>query len=347
MSDSYVGHNTPASYTTSSHEAKNSFQVYKGPVVKKDATSTAPTLLLQIPKSKGEDEADTLETGLGSKGSKTISLFSKEETKTIAKETKEQKICKDIVLSSSDKFIQQLKAMKFPSLHAVFSRHETISQYQKASVSANSYKKTSVYYKFQKTLDESRKKFAKESTKLQTVIIGLEDLLIHFTREREDPSQIELQIGEAPEDLGSVFFFVRPFMHEFLAYISSKYEVIVFCSGSSLYCDIVLDYIESSSKYFAHRVYNTYVMFEHDNHSVKYYKFLLSPERTPANTLIADISAEVFALELNSGITTSPYREMNLADRELLVLANTIDKTIETGNVSLTIEELLNIELSP
>ena len=135
-----------------------------------------------------------------------------------------------------------------------------------------------------------------------------------------------------------VYLSLRPFLYQFLDYISEKYEIIVYCNGSAIYCNRILDYIERNKKYFAHRLYNTHVLFENSSFSVKYYDFLFHPTRTTENTVIVETHVATYLLNLYSGIPVAPYKGDNPDDVELARLAKYLTSLAKCEDISLEIK---------
>ena len=130
---------------------------------------------------------------------------------------------------------------------------------------------------------------------------------------------------------------MRPYAYEFLDYVSKKYEIIVFCNGSDLYCKPVLDYIEKERLYFAHRAYGSYVLFENPTFSVKYYDFLMCDGRDSNNSVIVDSHVGTFCLRIANGVPVLPYSDTEKGDEELIGLAKCLDELAISANISAAI----------
>ena len=126
-------------------------------------------------------------------------------------------------------------------------------------------------------------------------------------------------------------------MREFLNQVSEKYEIIVFCSGSSLYCKPVLNYIEEEKKIFSHRLYNSHVLFDNSSFAVKYYDFLLSEGRTVDNLVIVEVNPASYSLIMCSGIPIAPYKVSQTNDQELARLANYLEFLASSSSIHQTI----------
>ena len=123
----------------------------------------------------------------------------------------------------------------------------------------------------------------------------------------------------------------RPYLKDFLEFIASRFELIVFCKGSELCYKPILDYLEANMKYFSHRLYGNYVLFDNQYSSVKYYDFLLTYGRTKENTIIVDSGVNTYCLNLYNGIPTSSF--INQHDVELISLAKYLEEIKEVANV--------------
>lgn len=121
-------------------------------------------------------------------------------------------------------------------------------------------------------------------------------------------------------------------MLEFLDFLSESFELIVFCSGSELYCSPVLDAIEAKRKYFAYRLYGSHVLFENQKFSVKYYDFLMAGSRSVQDTIIVDCDVGTYCLNLSNGVPVSPF--VTGSDFELVHLAKYLEGMRDAKDVS-------------
>ena len=124
-----------------------------------------------------------------------------------------------------------------------------------------------------------------------------------------------------------------------MEYVSKKYEIVIFCGGSQLYCTPVLNFIEEKRKYFAHYISNDYVLFDNANFTVKYYDFLLHKPRTLKNTVIMESHVATYSLLLYSGIPVSIYKSICIADKELIEIAKFLDILAESEDINKTIRQ--------
>ena len=125
----------------------------------------------------------------------------------------------------------------------------------------------------------------------------------------------------------------RPHLFDFLESVTKQYEVIVYCAGSQLYCSHVLDYIERDKQYFAHRLYNTHVLFESAQYSIKYYDFLLSKPRSRDNTVIVETAVSTYSLLLYNGLPIEPFTTYLPDQDQLMWLASYLDQLARLPSV--------------
>ena len=124
-----------------------------------------------------------------------------------------------------------------------------------------------------------------------------------------------------------------------------RYEIIVFCNGSSAYCKPILDYIEKENKYFAHRIYSEHVLFDNSLYSVKFYDYLLTDGRTDDNTVIAEVNAATYIMKMKIGIPVTPRNALMQNDIELIYLAKYLDKLANCSSIVQEISASLNTAL--
>ncbi len=128
-------------------------------------------------------------------------------------------------------------------------------------------------------------------------------------------------------------------MHDFLEFVCDRFEVVVFCKGSELSCSPVLDAIEGGCKrrFFAHRLYSDYVLFDNPAFSVKYYDILLKDGRRLAkDVVIVDSNVGAYCLDLYNGVPIYPYSGAE-TDRQLVALAKCLEELKKCEDVPDTI----------
>ena len=127
-----------------------------------------------------------------------------------------------------------------------------------------------------------------------------------------------------------------------MEHISLNYEIIVYCNGSSLYCKPVLDYIERDNTYFAHRLYQTHILFENSSYAVKLYDFIFSEGRNEDNTVIVEANVATYLLNMHSGVPISPFDPSKTNDMEFIRIAKYLDKLATCPSITKEIQSCLN-----
>ena len=93
-----------------------------------------------------------------------------------------------------------------------------------------------------------------------------------------------------------------------------------------MYCVPVLDYIEKKKPYFAYRLFNSHVIFENADFSVKFYDFLFSKERKIDSCVIVESKMPTYSLCVNCGIPISPFVHNSKIDEDLIHLAHYLNE---------------------
>ncbi len=126
---------------------------------------------------------------------------------------------------------------------------------------------------------------------------------------------------------------IRPHLYAFLDHVAQSYELIVYCSGSRLLCEPVLNLFEKEKHYFAHRVYGEHKLAETAGNAVKFYDFLLTGVRSGVNTVIVDSSVSTFATAAYCGVPVAPFLGDSGDDLELIKLGRYLDVLLQCKSV--------------
>ncbi len=178
------------------------------------------------------------------------------------------------------------------------------------------------------------------------MVLGLEDTLAAMSTSPLEEYDAELPVVDRGITLGSVFVKLRPYLYEFLEYIAPQYEIIVFCNGSPLYCKPILDFLEKDRTYFAHRIYDSHVLFENPSYAVKYYDFLISKDRSLDNLVAVEAHVQTFALLMACGVPIEPFGSMKKEDEELVKLGKYLDELADVESINMKIKDTVNSTLA-
>ncbi|KII63201.1 CTD small phosphatase-like protein [Thelohanellus kitauei] len=92
----------------------------------------------------------------------------------------------------------------------------------------------------------------------QCLVVDLDETLIHSALLKPLPySKPDYEFTlEIKDEAKRIYLYCRPFLQEFLAYIKTRYECVIFTAGIEIYADVVLDYIDPD-RVFTHRLYRS------------------------------------------------------------------------------------------
>ena len=178
-----------------------------------------------------------------------------------------------------------------------------------------------------------------------TLVIGLEETLAFMSTSPFDNYDAELPVIDHDIMFGKVFVKLRPHAIEFLEYVSNKFEIIVFCSGSAIYAKPILDFIEIDKQYFSHRIYGTHLLFENPAYPIKFFEFLFGNGRSYDNTVLVEAHVQTFSLWVACGVPIKPFVGADEADNELIKLSKYLNKLITVKSIHKEIKSLISTSM--
>lgn len=98
------------------------------------------------------------------------------------------------------------------------------------------------------------------------------------------------------------------------------FEIVVLTASESDYADIILDFIESNNKYFAHRIYKDQCIVKEDFYLFKNLN-VLTYNRNLKDIVIVDNSVKNFALFICNGLPIVEFTGSE-TDQELCKITN-------------------------
>lgn len=158
----------------------------------------------------------------------------------------------------------------------------------------------------------------KRSKKMKTLILDLDETLVHCSENMDKNYDIKTKIkftGGEILDCGVNF---RPFAPQFLKYISKIYEIVVFTASHSCYANSILNLLDPSNNHITFRIFRDSCLETEENIFVKDLRIFAN--RKMKNMLIVDNACYSYAGQIENGIPIVPYFE-GKEDRELLELA--------------------------
>ena len=152
---------------------------------------------------------------------------------------------------------------------------------------------------------------AKKSNKQYTLVLDLDETLIHF---KPNPNN---------EESGTIK--IRPYLMEFLEKIKDYYELVVFTAATQEYADPIINALETNKKYFDYRLYRKHTIII-DNDFVK---DLSKLGRDMSKTIIVDNMEQNYKLQKNNGITIRPFWGKDNEDTALVDLLDILIKIVD------------------
>ena len=151
----------------------------------------------------------------------------------------------------------------------------------------------------------------KKSTKQYTLVLDLDETLIHF---KPNPNN---------EESGTIK--IRPFLMEFLEKIKNYYDLVVFTAATQEYADPIINALDPNNKYFDYRLYRKHTIII-DNDFVK---DLSKLGRDMSKIIIVDNMEQNYKLQKNNGITIRPFWGKDNEDTALSDLLEILIKIAE------------------
>ena len=159
-------------------------------------------------------------------------------------------------------------------------------------------------------------------------------MLAYKAESADDYIQMEGENGGPSIEMSITY---RPFLHEFLEDVKSKFELIIYSSIGDKQLREILNCIEKKKKYFSYSFGETFCLFANISSSVKCLDFLLS-NRTPADIIVIESTAKALPLSTDNLIPVAMYEGSN-EDIELVKLASLLDSLSTQKDVPATIKK--------
>lgn len=233
--------------------------------------------------------------------------------------------------------MERVYDIKFNHIEASLNRQNNYFEYVSSALeSIIPFKKVN----FQNSIN--RKKKTLPETGRKTVILDLDETLIHsdFNGRYNNHDHIISFISDREEF--TVPIFIRPGLNEFLEAISEKFELIIFTASVKEYADAVLNYLDPENKYFKLRFYRDSCLNVSNKVFIK--DLRIFSNRSLSNITLVDNSLYSFANQLSNGILINSFYD-DKSDIELNNLQNyLIDYLQESQDVRVTNEQVFNFK---
>lgn len=175
----------------------------------------------------------------------------------------------------------------------------------------------------------------------KVLILDLDETLIHSDFENECMAyDAEIEIPVDKSSKCALKIVVRPHLNEFLQFVKSKFNIVLFTAGIQDYADPIINYIDPLNEIFKLRLYRD-SCYEFRNFFIKDLRILLGIQ--DKDMIIVDNCIFSFALNLSNGYLISSFYENNL-DTDLLNLKDYLEKLIEADDVREVNENYYGLE---
>lgn len=145
-----------------------------------------------------------------------------------------------------------------------------------------------------------------------TIFLDLDETLVHSTA-TVPPERYDFVVRPVIDGEKSEFYVLkRPFVDEFLAYLSARFEIVVFTAGIEEYASLVLDRLDWR-KLISHRLYRDSCKAIDG----RFVKDLGEIGRDLSKALIVDDNPNSYQLQVENAIPIRPFVD-DLGDEELM-----------------------------
>ena len=152
-----------------------------------------------------------------------------------------------------------------------------------------------------------------------------------------DNADVVLPLSEESKSSEELALFYRPLLLDFLEDVKSKFELIMYSSLRKAQLTAIMDHLEKESKYFEYIFNEAFCVFANVSYGVKCIDFL-STNRSPADIIVVDTTAQALPLSPNNLVPISRY-EGDANDSELAKLAAVLDVISKAKDVREAIRE--------
>lgn len=179
-----------------------------------------------------------------------------------------------------------------------------------------------------------------EYNKKKTLILDLDETLIHADFDERFANHDHTVHFEYQEEKVSVDIFVRPGVDEFLKRLSKIFEIFVFTASKKEYADACIDIIDPERNIIKHRLYRDSCIPINNKTYVKDLRIFVN--RKQENLILVDNSFYSFANQPRNGVLINSYYN-DEDDKELLNLLNYLENYLSPSlDIRETNEQIFN-----
>jgi Dullard-like phosphatase family protein len=179
-----------------------------------------------------------------------------------------------------------------------------------------------------------------EYNKKKTLILDLDETLIHADFEEQYVNHDYRVNFDYKDEKVSVDIFVRPGVTEFLERMSHIYEIFLFTASKKEYADACLKVIDPNGTIFKHRLYRDSCIPINNKTYIKDLRIFVN--RKQENLILVDNSFYSFSNQPKNGVLINSFYN-NEDDKELLNLLNYLENYLHPStDIRVVNEQIFN-----
>ncbi|VAH61922.1 hypothetical protein VPH35_044747 [Triticum aestivum] len=164
-------------------------------------------------------------------------------------------------------------------------------------------------------------------TKHVTLVLDLDETLVHSTLDHCDISDFSIQVFFNMKD-HTVHVTQRPYLKMFLEKVAQMFELVIFTASQRIYAEQIIDRLDPDGKLISQRIYRESCIFSDGS----YTKDLTILGVHLAKVAIIDNTPQVFQLQVDNGIPIKSWFD-DPADQELVELLPFLETLVDAEDV--------------
>ena len=144
-----------------------------------------------------------------------------------------------------------------------------------------------------------------KSKKTKTLILDLDETLIHCSQDSKAPADMKIPIQVSDEKIVEAGLYIRPHSDKFLKEMSKIYEIVIFTSSHPTYANRVLNILDPNNEVITSRVFREHCTATEDGILVKDLRIFAN--RDLKNVVLVDNSILNYSYQLFNGIPILPF----------------------------------------
>ncbi|KAL3851445.1 hypothetical protein ACJIZ3_013327 [Penstemon smallii] len=167
----------------------------------------------------------------------------------------------------------------------------------------------------------------KQNTKQTTLVLDLDETLVHSTLDLSDDADFTFPVFFNMKE-HTVYVKRRPHLQTFLERVAEMFEIVVFTASQSFYAEKLLDILDPEGKLISGRAYRESCIFSEGS----YTKDLTVLGVDLAKVAIIDNTPQVFRLQVNNGIPIKSWFD-DPSDCALISLLPFLETLVDADDV--------------